>query len=125
MNLIAFGLLVAYDVDSRTVMATSVFLTIRINMTKMVWSQGGHIKQLLLYISSSLIFIDSVTYGNNILAFSSKLFFQPFKKAQVRHNVKCLQNAVWYHFSENSYRKHLHVLRAVVLKANGNSIAYS
>ena len=36
----------AYGVDSGAVMAASVFMTI---MTKMVWSQGGHIKRRLLY----------------------------------------------------------------------------
>ena len=36
MNLTVFGLLVAYDVDSGAVMATSVFMTIRILRPK--WS---------------------------------------------------------------------------------------
>ena len=38
----------AYGVDSGAVMAASVFITIRI-LTKMVWSQGGHIKRRLLH----------------------------------------------------------------------------
>ena len=43
MNLTVFVLLAAYGVDSGAVMAASDI------MTKMVWSQGGHIKRRLLY----------------------------------------------------------------------------
>ena len=43
MNLTVFGLRAAYGVDSGAVMAASDI------MTKMVWSQGGHIKRRLLY----------------------------------------------------------------------------
>ena len=50
MNLTVFELFVAYRVDSGAVMATSAFMTIYLDiMTKMVWSQGGHITRHLLY----------------------------------------------------------------------------
>ena len=54
MNLMVFGLIAAYGIDSGAVVAASVFMTIRILscMTKMVWSRGGHIKQSPLYMQN-------------------------------------------------------------------------
>ena len=51
MNLTAFGLLVAYGVDSGAVMATSVLNDNSGIMTKMFWSQGGHTKRRLLIVT--------------------------------------------------------------------------
>ena len=55
MNLTVFGLLVAYGVDSGAVMATSVFYDYSDIMTKMVYSQGGHIKRRLYCITIILV----------------------------------------------------------------------
>ena len=47
MNLTVFRFLVAYGIDSGAVMMASVF------MTKMIWSQSGHIKRRLLYLGAT------------------------------------------------------------------------
>jgi len=50
MNLTVFGLLVAYCVDSGAVISGFGFYDHSDVMTKMVWSQGCHIKRRLLCI---------------------------------------------------------------------------
>ena len=55
MNLTVFRLLVAYGFDSGAIMATLVFYDHSDIMTKMVWSQGSHIKRRLLYFKFSAL----------------------------------------------------------------------